>query len=99
MAMEVDETIDKDKLKIKQQQQAEIDGFRDGDSRTGKLKVALSLFANEMKSGFKTSLLRDYLLGTSASWFFSDILHCESKVHNVESTSFYSSPNFDYMIH
>ena len=37
--------------------------------------VSLTLFTNELSVGFHSPILRSYFIGSSISWFFSDILH------------------------
>ena len=37
--------------------------------------VSLTLFKNELSVGFHSPTLRSYFIGSSLSWFFSDILH------------------------
>lgn len=37
--------------------------------------VSLTLFKNELSVGYHSPILRSYFIGSSISWFFSDILH------------------------
>jgi hypothetical protein len=39
--------------------------------------VSLDVFMNQLSVGFSSPLFGMYMLGTSLSWFFADMLHCE----------------------
>jgi len=43
-----------------------------------KLPISLELFLNELSVVFSSPSMRSYMVSTSMSWFFSDILHCKS---------------------
>ncbi len=40
-------------------------------------RLSLDVFRNQLSVGFSSPSFGMYLLGTSMSWFFADILHCE----------------------
>lgn len=42
-----------------------------------KLPISLELFLNELSVVFSSPSMRSYMVSTSFSWFFSDILHCK----------------------
>lgn len=49
-----------------------------------KLPVSLELFLNELSVVFSSPSMRSYMISTSLSWFFSDILHYGNVVMQVK---------------
>lgn len=60
--MDVEETLERPK-------------YGDFASRYKNWLISLELFMNEINVGFKNPIMRTYMIATSLSWFFSDILH------------------------
>ena len=71
--MDVEETMALERTNSIQPEQSSSAGC-------AKLPVSLELFLNELSVVFSSPSMRSYLVSTSLSWFFSDILHCTSMV-------------------
>ena len=52
-------------------------GQSDHTMGCAKWPISLDTFMNELSVVFSSPSMRSYMISTSLSWFFSDILHCE----------------------